>query len=141
LDFLTVVAVRDLTTTYSLTVQDGQEALSAPVPAAVLQHDMQLLVAPDRPGLYLEMAQQLARWVAKSWCHVDCFCGQCGGFGRVAAAAVLQHDMQLLTGLGCTLRGPSSWQGGLQRTPLLIYSCFKRVIKYKTHRKNGLIFC
>jgi hypothetical protein len=64
LDFLTVVAVRDLSTTYSLAVEDGQEASSAPVPAAVLQHDMQLLVAPDRPGLYLEMAQQLARWAA-----------------------------------------------------------------------------
>jgi hypothetical protein len=61
LDFLTVVAVRDLTITYSMGLQGGQEAASAPVPAAVLQHDMQLLVAPDRPGLYLEMAQQLAR--------------------------------------------------------------------------------
>jgi hypothetical protein len=65
LDFLTVVAVRDLTTTYSLTVRDGQEAASSPMPAAVLQHDMQLLVAPDRPGLYLEMAQQLARYVTQ----------------------------------------------------------------------------
>jgi hypothetical protein len=55
------VAVRDLTITYSMGLQGGQEAASAPVPAAVLQHDMQLLVAPDRPGLYLEMAQQLAR--------------------------------------------------------------------------------
>jgi hypothetical protein len=62
LDFLTVVAVRDLSTSYSLQLQHGSEAASGPVPAAVLQHDMQLLVAPDRPGLYLEMAQQLARW-------------------------------------------------------------------------------
>jgi hypothetical protein len=27
----------------------------------LLRHDMQLLAAPARPGLYLDMAQQLAR--------------------------------------------------------------------------------
>jgi hypothetical protein len=35
---------------------------SPSVPAAVLQHDMQLLVAPDRPSLLLELSQQLARY-------------------------------------------------------------------------------
>lgn len=61
LAFLTVVAVRDLRITYCLPARGGGEALSPPVPAAVLQHDMQLLVAPERPGLLLELAQQLAR--------------------------------------------------------------------------------
>lgn len=71
LDFLTVVAVRDLSIIYSLAVEGAEEAVSPPVPAAVLQHDMQLLVAPDRPGLYLEMAQQLARW-ACAMCILLC---------------------------------------------------------------------
>lgn len=66
LDFLTVVAVRDLTMSHSVVVEGGDTAVSSPVPAAVVQHDMQLLVAPDQPGLYLEMAEQLARCVGVS---------------------------------------------------------------------------
>lgn len=56
-----MVAVRDLNISYSVVVEGDEVAVSSPVPAAVLQHDMQLLVAPDQPGLYLEMADQLAR--------------------------------------------------------------------------------
>jgi hypothetical protein len=91
LDFLTVVAVRDLSTSYSLQLQDGTEAASGPVPAAVLQHDMQLLVAPERPGLYLEMAQQLARWGCTKGvllCYVTCVWCRVWVAG---AAMLLQH--------------------------------------------------
>lgn len=69
LDFLTVVAVRDLTISYSIVLEGGDTAVSCPVPAAVVQHDMQLLVAPDQSGLYIEMAGQLAR------CAFVCVCG------------------------------------------------------------------
>eukprot|EP00775_Hariotina_reticulata_P003174 gene3174-3452_t len=70
LSFLTVVAVRDLAITYSLEVEGGVMVTSPSVPAAVLQHDMQLLVAPDRPALLLELSQQLARLVSTSLADV-----------------------------------------------------------------------